>query len=34
MINGVLLASEEEAELSTLDLCRIDCYTGVCEFNK
>lgn len=34
MINGVLLSSEEEQHLSTLDICCIDTHTGQCEFIK
>ena len=34
MINGVLLASEEEQNLSTLDICYVDTHTGECEFVK
>ena len=34
MINGVLLASEEEKNLSTLDICHVDLNTCKCEFIK
>lgn len=34
MINGVLLAADEEQNLSTLDICHIDLHTGECEFVK
>ncbi len=34
MINSVLLASSETGNMSTLDLCEIDLYTGYCEFAK
>lgn len=34
MINGVLLASEEEQNLSTLDICYVNTHTGECEFIK
>lgn len=34
MINGVLLSSEEEQHLSTLDICCLDTHTGQCEFIK
>ncbi len=34
MINSVLLASSEAGNMSTLDLCKIDLYTGYCEFVK
>lgn len=34
MINGVLAAAGQEQNLSTLDLCDIDLYTGACEFVK
>jgi len=34
MINGVLVARSEEENLSTLDMCDVDLYTGVCELMK
>ena len=34
MVNGVLLASDEEQNLSTLDICHVDLHTGDCEFMK
>lgn len=34
MINGSLIAGGESQNMSTLDLCQIDLYTGVCEFIK
>lgn len=34
MINGSLIAGGETQNMSTLDLCQIDLYTGVCEFIK
>ncbi|HKM04971.1 MAG TPA: SpoIIE family protein phosphatase [Lachnospiraceae bacterium] len=34
MINGALIASAEEQNMSTLDVCHIDLYTGDCEFLK
>lgn len=34
MINGVLIARSEEENMSTLDICDIDLYTGSCEFIK
>lgn len=34
MINGSLIAGGEAQNMSTLDLCQIDMYTGVCEFIK
>lgn len=34
MINGSLIAGGEAQNMSTLDLCQIDLYTGVCEFIK
>ena len=34
MINGSLIAGGESQNMSTLDICQIDLYTGVCEFNK
>lgn len=34
MINGTLIARDEEQNMSTLDLCEIDLYSGVCNFMK
>lgn len=34
MINGSLIAGGESQNMSTLDICEIDLYTGVCEFIK
>ncbi len=34
MINGALVAAGQEENLSTLDLCDINMYTGACEFMK
>lgn len=34
MINGVLIARSEEENMSTLDICDIDLYTGSCELIK
>lgn len=34
MINGSLIAGSGEQNMSTLDICQIDKYTGVCEFIK
>lgn len=34
MINGSLIARAEEENMSTLDLCDINLYTGMCEFMK
>ncbi len=34
MINGSLIAGGESQNMSTLDICQIDLYTGVCEFIK
>lgn len=34
MINGVLVARSEEENMSTLDICDINLYTGVCELMK
>ena len=34
MINGVLLAREEEGNMSTLDICDINLYTAQCELMK
>lgn len=34
MINGSLIAGGETQNMSTLDLCQMDLYTGVCEFIK
>lgn len=34
MINGALIASGEDQNMSTLDVCQIDLYTGICEFLK
>lgn len=34
MINSVLLSGEENRNMSTLDLCSVDLYTGECRFVK
>lgn len=34
MINGSLIAAGETQNMSTLDICQVDLYTGVCEINK
>lgn len=34
MINGALAAKEQEQNMSTLDICKIDLYTGECDFVK
>ncbi|MEZ3507204.1 MAG: SpoIIE family protein phosphatase [Lachnospiraceae bacterium] len=34
MINGALVAAGQEENLSTLDICDINLYTGACEFMK
>ena len=34
MINGALVAAGQEENMSTLDLCDINLYTGECEFMK
>ena len=34
MINGALAASGQEENMSTLDICSMDLYTGECEFLK
>ncbi len=34
MINGSLIAAGDAQNMSTLDLCQVDLYTGVCEMNK
>lgn len=34
MINGSLIVGGESQNMSTLDICQIDLYTGVCEFIK
>lgn len=34
MINGVLLAGPEAGNMSTLDFCSVDLYTGACELMK
>ncbi len=34
MINGVLAAKGEEENMSTLDICDVDLYTGICELIK
>lgn len=34
LVNASLLASEEEKNMSTLDICSLNLYTGVCEFIK
>lgn len=34
MINGALVAAGQEENMSTLDLCDINMYTGACEFMK
>lgn len=33
-LNGMLMQDGEEVSMSTLDLCDIDLYKGVCEFHK
>ena len=34
IVNNTLLASGEPANMSTLDVCSLDLYTGKCEFRK
>ena len=34
MINGVLIVGSEEQNMSTLDVCDLNLYTGVCDFLK
>lgn len=34
IINGVLIAGSEQQNMSTLDICEVDLYTGICEFIK
>ncbi len=34
VLNGLLLQDGEEAAMSTLDMCDLNLYKGVCEFNK
>ena len=34
VLNGLLLQDGEEAAMSTLDICDMNLYKGVCEFNK
>lgn len=34
VLNGLFLQDGEEAAMSTLDICDINLYKGVCEFNK
>lgn len=34
IINGVLIASSEQQNMSTLDICDVDLYSGTCEFLK
>lgn len=34
MINGSLIAAGEAQNMSTLDICQVDMYTGLCEINK
>lgn len=34
MVNGTLIAGAEQENMSTLDLCDIDLYTGICELIK
>lgn len=34
IINGVLIAGSEKQNMSTLDICDMDLYTGICEFLK
>lgn len=34
VLNGILLQDGEETAMSTLDICDIDLYKGVCEFHK
>ena len=34
VLNGLILQNGEEAAMSSLDICDMNLYTGVCEFNK
>lgn len=34
LVNSALAVSEEEQNMSTLDLCSLDLYTGMCSFHK
>ncbi len=34
VLNGLILQDGEETAMSTLDICDMNLYTGVCEFNK
>lgn len=34
LVNSALIAKGEEQNMSTLDICEVDLYDGVCEFNK
>ncbi len=34
VLNGLILQDGEEKAMSTLDICDLNLYTGVCEFNK
>lgn len=34
IINGALAAGEQEKNMSTLDICELDLYTGICDFIK
>ena len=34
IINGALAAGEQEQNMSTLDICELNLYTGACEFTK
>ena len=34
VLNGLILQDGEEAAMSTLDICDMNLYTGVCEFSK
>lgn len=34
MINGSLIAGGDAQNMSTLDICQVDLYTGICELNK
>ncbi len=34
LVNNVLLFGGEETNMSTLDICNVDLYTGICRFHK
>ena len=34
LVNNVLLFGGEETNMSTLDICHVDLYTGICKFHK